>query len=285
LRARLRKAISRFGLRGGFVVARELGGGAGRRGTTSVWVSALQRTVTLRRGTSDAAVLWQVFVDREYAVPSMAHRGELQRRYEAMVAAGRRPVIIDCGANIGIASLWYRKEFPLAHIIAVEPEAGNYSSLCANLAPIADATPVHGAVWPVSTRLRIIDLGVPEWGYRVEEVAVAGDGNIRAFTIADLVAATPDDPLLVVKIDIEGAEAALFERNTGWVDRAELIVIELHDYMTPGSGTSRNLLRCLAKLDCDVLVSGESLFVMRCASAGSVVAEQVEKTEPVLKEA
>jgi FkbM family methyltransferase len=255
--------IGRFGLRDGLSLARELARKTPSLGSLTVCLSGLDRRVTLRRGTSDSMVLWQVWGDREYAIPSDPHRDELRRRYEAALAAGKRPVILDCGANIGMASLWFAQQYPRARIVALEPEAANFAVLGANLAALPDVQLVQAALWPVQTRLRIANAGAAEWAFRVEPASEDDTAAIPAVTIDDLAPDRPDETLLVVKIDIEGAEAALFERNTQWVDRAEMIVIELHDWMFPGSGTSRNVLRRLAELDCDVLVAGQSLFAFR----------------------
>ena len=219
--------------------------------------------MALRRGTSDAMAFWQIFVDREYAIPSDAHRDELRRRYEAALAAGKRPVILDCGANIGVASLWFAGQYPRARLVAVEPEAGNFACLGANIGELPEVQLVEAAVWPVRTRLRIADESAAKWSFRVETANRVDEAGIAAVTIDDLAPDRAEETLLIVKIDIEGAEAALFECNTQWVDRAEMIVVELHDWMRPGSGTSRNLLRRLAELDCDVMISGQSLFAIR----------------------
>ena len=62
------------------------------------------------------------------------------------------------------------------------------------------------------------------------------------------------------KIDIEGGEADLFSNNDAWVDRFPLIVIELHDWLLPGTGSSRNFLRAIAGRNFDVVFRGENLF-------------------------
>ena len=64
----------------------------------------------------------------------------------------------------------------------------------------------------------------------------------------------------VCKIDIEGGEADFFSNNDAWVDRFPLIVIELHDWLLPGTGSSRNFLRAIAGRNFDVVFRGENLF-------------------------
>ena len=57
-----------------------------------------------------------------------------------------RPLILDLGANIGHMSLYFAKNWPKAHIIAVEPDEGNFRLLKANIEGLSNITPIEGAV-------------------------------------------------------------------------------------------------------------------------------------------
>jgi hypothetical protein len=63
-----------------------------------------------------------------------------------------------------------------------------------------------------------------------------------------------------VKIDIEGFEEELFSKNTEWVDKFPLLVIELHDWMLPRDRTSAHFLTLIATLDRDFVYIGENVF-------------------------
>ena len=52
--------------------------------------------IYMRTGTSDYAVLRQVFIDREYEIRDLADPR----------------IIIDCGANVGYASVYFLTRFP-----------------------------------------------------------------------------------------------------------------------------------------------------------------------------
>jgi len=54
-------------------------------------------------------------------------------RYAEIMSSGRKPVIVDAGANIGAASLWFRKTYPRAAIVAVEPDPKNLRVLRLNV--------------------------------------------------------------------------------------------------------------------------------------------------------
>ena len=43
--------------------------------------------------------------------------------------------IVDAGANIGMASIFYSHRYPAAKIIALEAEGSNFAALCKNVEP------------------------------------------------------------------------------------------------------------------------------------------------------
>ena len=64
----------------------------------------------------------------------------------------------------------------------------------------------------------------------------------------------------ICKIDIEGGEANLFRCNYAWLERFPLVIIELHDWLLPGEGNSRNFLKAALEFDFDFVYRGENLF-------------------------
>lgn len=77
-----------------------------------VKLKGYKHPVYLRNGTSDTRVFSQLFVGREYlnAIRNINPK-----------------VIIDCGANIGLASIYFKFYFPNAKIFAFEPESSNFN--------------------------------------------------------------------------------------------------------------------------------------------------------------
>ena len=67
----------------------------------------------------------------------------------------------------------------------------------------------------------------------------------------------------LVKIDIEGGEKELFEKNTDWVNRFPFIIIELHDWLYPKERTSSNFLKTIYDKDRDFNIKGENIFSIK----------------------
>ena len=214
------------------------------------------RRIWLRKTASDTSIFFQIFVKCEFETRQWIQDRILQRAYQQLVAAGRTPIIVDAGANVGFAALWFNERYPHAKVFAIEPDAANLSLLKRNTAGNEAILVLEGAVWDRSSQLRISN---PEAGAGAFQV-VEGDGGIRAYSIPEIASMEPGGNLFIVKIDIEGSEAALFRGNTDWLEQPNLIVIELHDWLYPGEGTSHNFLQHIAQLPIDFLFQGEHVF-------------------------
>ena len=74
--------------------------------------------------------------------------------------------LVDAGANIGLASLYFANRFPSANIIAIEPEQSNFDLLRKNVAPYETITPIRAALWHENGIIKLVDperLG--KWGF------------------------------------------------------------------------------------------------------------------------
>jgi hypothetical protein len=90
--------------------------------------------IYVRLGDSDLLVVRQIFKSREYDIGTHVPAVELlNARYQAILSAGHKPVVVDAGANIGAAALWFCTKYSNAAVVAVEPEPGNVMVLERNL--------------------------------------------------------------------------------------------------------------------------------------------------------
>jgi FkbM family methyltransferase len=216
--------------------------------------------LTLRLRSSDEPTVRQVFVDRQYDMRSIPQWRDIERRYEELLEHGRRPLIIDAGANIGAASLYFAREFPKAKIIAVEPERSNVRICCENTNAL-DVEVLPMAIGSACGKVSLVDEECENWAFATKR---SNDGDIAICTINDIVTNHQREcDLFLVKIDIEGFESDLFSANVEWVRNAKVIFIEPHDWLLPGQATSRNFQRVLAEHEFDLIVSGENLLYVR----------------------
>src|SRR5262249_10363750 len=144
--------------------------------------------------------------------------------YEAALKRGQTPVIVDCGAHIGLATLWFAQQYPAARIFAVEPVTSNFELLVRNTKPYANVTPVCAAISDHHTQVRLSNASGEPWAWKATE---GNDGDVATVTLPELLDREPNGAPLVIKIDIEGGEIGLFRSNVAWVERTPALIVEL----------------------------------------------------------
>ena len=212
------------------------------------------------RGTrADLGVIGQIFEAQEYSLRALQRGAELQKLYKRIAGAGRAPLILDAGANIGASVVYFAHAFSRAHILAIEPARNNFELLQANAAGL-DVDARCAAIGAADGETALVDPGEGEWGYRT----APGAGGERVSVLSASRLAGEEQAAgrvpFIAKIDIEGGEAELFSRDTGWVDLFPVLIIELHDWLLPRAGSSRSFLRCIAERDRDFVFLGENVF-------------------------
>lgn len=209
----------------------------------------------VRGGESDFHALRQTPRDREYAVGVPAFRDQLDARYHAILRAGGRPVIVDAGANVGGASLWFASLYPQAAVLAVEPDPGNIAVLHRNVGAVPNIHVMGAAIGAEPGFVALSGSGAG-WATQTRRA----EAGLPVVTVAQAVASIADGVLFQVKVDIEGFEADLFAANTGWLDEVEAVYLEPHDWMMPGAGTSLSFQRAMARRAFAMLLKGENLI-------------------------
>jgi FkbM family methyltransferase len=220
--------------------------------------------VWLRDGTSDLDVLQQIYETEEFNISTAPQFAWVRATYDRLLAADQTPLVIDCGANIGLSALYYALHLPRARIVGIEPAHDNVLLARKNVQhnPLIDI--VEAAVHDRHAALELIDPTAEKFAYRVHEASAASTSSIEAVTIGGLMQRYGAQRNLIVKVDIEGGEAELFRSNTGWLDHTALLTVETHDWLFPGKGTSQSLFSALAGRKFEVIHKGEYISFFFC---------------------
>jgi len=215
---------------------------------------------------ADFGVYYQVFINKDYDLSRFALGRRVEELYESIVTQGRVPFIVDAGANIGASAVWFASSFPKSKIVTIEPAPKNCELIKRNCAGI-DYELFAGGISSEDGTMYLTDPGCGDWAFRVvEEDSVAPDerrtAEVPVFSASHIIdgqirrSATP----FICKIDIEGGEVHLFRKNTDWIDKFPLLIVELHDYMLPGGSRSKDFLACISRYDFDFVPYGENVF-------------------------
>ena len=168
------------------------------------------------------------------------------KRALAFVSPSPAPRILDCGANIGLASLFFRRLYPDARITAFEADPALFQILSANLAGngAQDVETRHAAVWTSTGTLTFQCEGSDSGMISTLPGAVAGRATtVPSLRLRDVIDQGPVD---LLKLDIEGAEGAVLADCEPVLGRVKAIVMDLHEF-DPAARQAPGVLELLAR--------------------------------------
>jgi FkbM family methyltransferase len=236
--------LYRFGLERGSSAYEKLHGSSEKESLTDIRIPQVDSDISLRSDTADVSVFEQIFLDLEYG-------------FELPSAPTS---IIDAGAHIGLASLYFAHRFPQCDILALEPEPGNFQLLKENTRSYSSITPIQAGLWGKSASLELGDVSSESWCFQVQEQD--GDqGGIPAMTVLDAMNHLGVEHLDVLKMDIEGAEQEVLENCRSWIDSVGTIIVELHGKQRIEECTAiQEAIRCF---DVEKTKRGENVVLTR----------------------
>jgi len=143
----------------------------------------------------------------------------------------KEPLIIDCGANIGLSVIYFKEQFPNSKIIAFEPERTIFSYLKKNIESLGltGINLQNKAVWSKNEVLSFRNEGAD-----ASRIAVLHDENegfksfyeVEAVKLSDYI----DQEVDLLKLDIEGAEVKVIEEIEPKLKFVRNIFIEYHSF-------------------------------------------------------
>ncbi len=134
------------------------------------------------------------------------------------------PFVIDAGANIGLASIFFKELLPESRVIAIEPDPAICRLLRGNLAAqqCSDVEIVEAAVSDRTGHVSFQSDGAT--GGRTGETGAGIE--VDAIALVDLLV----QPVTFLKIDIEGAELEVLRSCADRLSRVENMFVEFHSF-------------------------------------------------------
>ena len=218
--------------------------------------------VHLRSRSTDGEVFRQIFARRQYDFSGTEQFRRLEVCYNSLLSSGTLPVIIDAGANVGAAAIWFSQLFPLARVVAVEPDPQNASLCKLNTHGLANVHVLEAAFGCSNGRVNLMDTDKEAWAVRT--IRSEATGSVPVLTVDNILRHAGEKvSLLLVKIDIEGFEEDVFSANTEWLMDTKAVIIEPHDWLFPGRYSSHSFQAAIAGEQFELLVRGENLIYIR----------------------
>jgi FkbM family methyltransferase len=183
-------------------------------------------------------------------------------------------IIFDLGANIGIESVRFRKLFPLAQIISIEPNKSNFEILKKNLSQHNFIKYFNLAIWNNKTKLKLKSYGNSSTSFSYEELKSLSKNEstlmsndeifVDAETIDNLMKTLSISEIDILKIDVEGAEKYIFDNSSDkWISKINIIIAECPDKEAPF--TVMNIYDSFLrnKLFFNTYINGENLIFIK----------------------
>ena len=205
--------------------------------TLNLTLGDTQRSLQYRKGTTDEGVIVRVLKHSGFNFGPLRRAKELSDHYRRMVEAEKTPLIVDVGAHIGAAAVYFACSFPAARLIAIEPEHHNFELLRTNTIGL----PVECLPAAVTPSAAPSSAG----GVRIDDIYERNSQSCLPF---------------IAKIDIERCEDRLFAANTEWVDRTPLIILKLSDCLLPGTKSLRSFVEYVADRNRDFVYLNDNVF-------------------------
>ena len=178
----------------------------------------------LRKGTSDHSTFRQVFIEHEYDIPLNFNP----------------KTIIDAGANIGLAAIYFSRAYPKSIIYSIEPEGSNVYLLRENLAHYDNVVIYQRALHhSANIQIDVMDEAKGKYGFVTKESDYSVDSenmvdSVKSITIDTLMKLHKIEIIDILKIDIEGAERDVFSKGYEvWLPKTRCLIIEFHDRWYP----------------------------------------------------
>ena len=210
----------------------------------SILLRRIDNPFFLRKGSTDFNLFYDIFIRMDYDINTHG-----------------KPIhtIIDLGANIGLASIYFKNKYPGSKIIAVEPERKNYEMLIKNLSGYENIVCLNNAIWNETRDVFIENNNKGNWDFMVSNSKDKSRQIVKSITLDAIIDQYKIEKISLLKIDIEGSERELFQNNfEKWIPKTEIIVIELHDGMR--AGASKSFFGAISNYDFSLAFRGENII-------------------------
>ena len=175
----------------------------------------------------------------------------------------KRPILIDAGANIGVATLFFKFLYPESEIYAFEPDPKTFKLLVRNIEnnKLANVHLYNVALTAATGRINFYT-GSHPGSVSASTTRIRGSHSkikVKSQTLSALI--NQIGPVDLLKVDIEGAEYLVFEdlvKNNSLRYVYEIIV-EYHHNLTKNNGTLDEFLALLRRAGYKYQIDGTSL--------------------------
>ncbi len=161
----------------------------------------------------------------------------MTKKLYAFETENPEPFIVDGGANIGLATLYFKQCYPRARILAFEPTADASGCFEENIKRNRlENVVLHKAAVGNQTGEITFFMNDTEVGNLLTSIVHENDSDREVTLPCVKLSDYLDEPVDFLKLDIEGSEMAVLEdlESSGKLSLVQKMGIEYHHHMRPG---------------------------------------------------
>jgi len=149
---------------------------------------------------------------------------------------GNSPRILDLGSNVGLSVLYFKRSFPAAEIVALEPDPTIYAFLERNVYGngYRDVELYRNAAWTENTRLSYSSQGGDAG--RVVETGMPGALQVDGIDLREILSQRNFD---FIKMDIEGSEKIVLPICQPFLSEVRYLFVEFHSWAGKPQGLAQ----------------------------------------------
>ena len=217
------------------------------------------------RNKFDILTVFEIYAEENYSLKKYEISKKIMTNFEINSRKNLKPLIIDCGSNIGSSTEYFYRIFKNSKVIGVEPNLQSLNFSKNNI--ISDEHLMINKAISCENKKVYLDNTLKD--NRSSKISENKGDIVDTITVNELINYYGKEchPFLI-KIDIEGYEKDLFLKDYSWIDKFEIIIIEIHDWMYPNSANSYSFFSAMLnvmsqKNKRDMIISGENLISIK----------------------
>lgn len=215
-----------------------------RKNKEKIFLPKLNRFIFFRNNTKDHETFEEIFLTSLYGTPLPFVPN----------------TIIDAGANVGYASVFFHSKYPKAAIVALEIEKTNCDAIRKNTEGIENFELIEKGLYNKNGFFKVIDPYNATNSFQLKEVSENESYDIESITLDQIMTQKKWETIDILKIDIEGAEKDVFESNyENWLPKTKVIMVETHDRMI--RDCSRTVINTINKYNFILFTTTEGTLI------------------------
>lgn len=178
----------------------------------------------------------------------------------------KTPTIVDCGANIGLSILYFKKVFPYSKILAFEPDPRTFQLLEQNIKnnKLKDIQLFNNAVSEKKEKLTLYSFNDFEGGPgNTIDAKYISFKNKKEFEVEALpISALNLEKIDILKIDVEGAEGFIFKDlvKNKVLEKVKVLHLEYHYNYESDQNNFSYIIQSLEQFKFNYMINPDTLI-------------------------